>query len=187
MRWRDLFGEVWTGCFAVTSSCADIPAALRWADELYAAEGALLAYAGVENQDYTVSADGSWAFVDNMDYDVDTIRANSIVYTGEATPGLNPGAFIHRVNSPLDRHVFAESEKVREVSERVVPAHALGRAEQARAVELMNQLGAVVDSGIARFVTGETELTDATYSAWLQELAEAGSAELVQLFAAAQQ
>ena len=68
-----------------------------------------------------------------------------------------------------------------------MPAHVLGRAEQARAVELMNQLGAVVDSGIARFVTGETELTDATYSAWLQELAEAGSAELVQLFAAAQQ
>ena len=187
MRWRDLLGEVWTGCFAVTSSCADIPAALCWADALYAAEGALLAYAGVENQDYTVSADGSWAFVDNMDYDVDTIRANSIIYTGEATPGLYPGAFIHRVNSPLDRHVFAESEKVRELSERVVPAHALGRAEQARAVELMNQLGAVVDSGIAWFVTGETELTDATYSAWLQELAEAGSAELVQLFAAAQQ
>ena len=69
VRWRDLLGEVWTGCFAVTSSCADIPAALRWADALYAAEGALLAYAGVENRDYTVSEDGSWAFIENMSYD----------------------------------------------------------------------------------------------------------------------
>ena len=43
-RWRDLLGEVWTGCFAVSSSCEDPAAALRWVDALYGEDGALLAY-----------------------------------------------------------------------------------------------------------------------------------------------
>ena len=34
-RWRDLLGQVWTGCFAVTSRCEDPAQALRWADALY--------------------------------------------------------------------------------------------------------------------------------------------------------
>jgi len=44
----------------------------------------------------------------------------------------------------------------------------------------------VVDRGVARFVTGEVELTDENYAAWLGELQAAGSAELVKLFADAQ-
>jgi len=119
--------------------------------------------------------------------DVNDIRAKAVIYTGEAAHGLYPGAFIHRIDSPLDRHVFAQSERVREVSGRVVPAHALGRAQQARASELMLGLGAVVDRGVARFVTGEVELTDENYAAWLGELQAAGSAELVKLFADAQE
>jgi len=187
VRWRDLLGEVWTGCFAVTRRCEDIPAALRWADALYGEAGALLCYAGVQNEDFTVSADGTWSLVTDALRDVNDIRAKAVIYTGEAAHGLYPGAFIHRIDSPLDRHVFAQSERVREVSGRVVPAHALGRAQQARASELMLGLGAVVDRGVARFVTGEVELTDENYAAWLGELQAAGSAELVKLFADAQE
>ena len=61
-RWRDLLGEVWTGCFAVSSSCEDPAAALRWVDALYGEDGALLAYAGVEGEDYVWNADGTWSF-----------------------------------------------------------------------------------------------------------------------------
>ena len=45
-RVRDLLGEVWTGCFAGSSSCEDPAAALRWVDALYSEDGALLAFAG---------------------------------------------------------------------------------------------------------------------------------------------
>ena len=44
------------------------------------------------------------------------------------------------------------------------------------------ELSALVDKGIARFATGETELSDETYAAWLDELRAAGSEELVELF-----
>ena len=182
VRWRDLLGQVWTGCFAVTSACSDVPAALRWADALYGEAGALLAYAGVLGEDYTVAADGSWIFAADENKDVNDIRADSVIYTGEAAPGLYPGAFIHRIDSQMDRHIFAQSERVRAVAERVTPAYAPDRAGQIRAQELMSRLGALVDSGIARFVTGEVELSDENYEAWLEEMAAAGSDELVQIF-----
>ena len=183
-RWRDLLGEVWTGCFAVTSSCANPAAALRWADALYGEEGALLAYAGVEGEDYAWNADGTWSFKVTSSRTINDIRANVLMYTGAAMPGLYPSDFIAKVASPADQHVFTQNERVHAVSEQVVPAHALSDADQQRANELTAVLGGLVDKGIARFATGEIELNDETYAAWLSELKAAGSDELVALYGA---
>ena len=181
-RWRDLLGAVWTGCFAVTSRCEDPAKALAWVDALYSEEGALLGYAGVEGEDYTVSGEGYWAFNFTGNRDVSTLRSNVVMYTGVPMPGVYPADFIHRVDSALDRHVFAASEKVRAVSERVTQAYCLGEAAQQRANALAAQIGRIVDEGIAKFATGEVELSDASYAAWLAELEKAGSKELVELF-----
>ena len=181
-RWRDLLGQVWTGCFAVTSRCEDPAQALRWADALYSEAGALLGYAGVEGEDYTFGADGSWTYAIDSRRDVTAIRTQVLMYTGTAMPALVPSDFIYRVDSAVDRHVFDASERVRAVSERVTQPYALGQAEQARADELAAQLGALVDCGIARFATGEIPLNDETYAAWLEELRAAGSGELAALF-----
>ena len=186
VRWRDLLGEVWTGCFAVTSACEDPAAALKWADALYSEEGALLAFAGLEGEEYTIGSDGSWAFKLTDGRTVNDIRAQALIYTGEATPGLYPADFIHRVDSDVDQHVFAANARVLEVSERVTQAYALGRAEQARADELAAVIGGMVDTGIARFATGEIDLNDETYAAWIAEMQAAGSSELAALFADAE-
>lgn len=185
VRWRDLLGEVWTGCFAVTSRCEDPAQALRWVDALYGEEGALLGYAGVEGEDYTVGADGRWAFSTTSRRDVTTIRAEVLMYTGTAMPGLYPADFIYRVDSAVDQHVFTASERVRAVSERVTQPYVLGAAQQARADELAAVIGDLVDRGIARFATGEEALTDESYAAWLETLRAAGSGELTALFAQA--
>ena len=113
---------------------------------------------------------------------VTDIRTEVLMYTGAAMPGLVPADFVHRVDSAVDRHVFAASERVRAVSERVTQPYALGQADQARAEALAAELGALVDCGIARFATGEVELNDETYAAWLEELRAAGSGELAALF-----
>ena len=181
-RWRDLLGGVWTGCFAVTSACQDPAQALRWADALYAEKGALLGYVGVEGEDYTVNREGFWSFAISGNRDISRIRSEVLMYTGTAMPGLYPADFISRVDSDIDRHVFAASEKAQDVSERVTQAYCLSTADQARADALSAAVGALVDTGIARFATGEVELTDESYDAWLAELKAAGSDELVALF-----
>ena len=183
VRWRDLLGEIWTGCFAVTSRCEDPAAALSWADALYGEAGALLAYGGVEGEDYTFGSDGKWAFNLTGGRTVNDIRAQSLIYTGEPIPGVYPHAFISRVDSDIDDHVLSANERVLEVSERVTQAYALSRRDQARADELAAAIGGMVDSGIARFVTGEVELNDENYAAWITSLQASGSAELAELFA----
>ena len=181
-RWRDLLGDVWTGCFAVTSSCEDPAAALRWVDALYGEEGALLAYAGIEGEDYAWNADGTWSFKVTNTRTINDIRANVLMYTGAAMPGLYPGDFIAKVASPVDAHVFEQNERVHAVSEQIIPAHAVSLDDQQRADALTAVLGGLVDRGIARFATGEIELNDETYAAWLAELKAAGSGELAALY-----
>ena len=180
--WRDLLGSVWTGCFAVTSACEDPEAALRWVDALYGEEGARLAYAGVEGEDYIVGEDGSWTLNVQATRPLEEIQAEALMYTGTTMPGLVPQAFLERVDSDADRHVFAESAKVLAVARQVTTAYALDAASQARADALALTIGGCVDRGIARFVTGETPLDDEHWNAWLQELRQAGSEELVNLF-----
>ena len=182
-RWRDLLGDVWTGCFAVSSSCEDPAAALRWVDALYSEDGALLAYAGVEGEDYVWNADGTWSFNLTGSRTINDVRANVLMYTGAAMPGLYPSDFISKVASPVDQHVFEQNERVHAVSEQVIPAHALSLERQQRANELTAVLGGLVDRGVARFATGEIELNDETYAAWLSELKAAGSDELVAMYA----
>lgn len=186
VRWRDLLGEVWTGCFAVTSACADPAQALAWVDALYDETNMVLGYAGVEGEDYTINAAGNWAFILDAGRDISAIRAQVLMYTGAAMPGLYPGDFVHQVDSEIDRHVFAASEQVRVVAEQVTQPYGLTAQEQQKANALAAELGKLVDSGIGRFVTGEVEISDETYGEWIAQLQAAGSAELVALFAQAE-
>ena len=142
----------------------------------------LLTQYGIEGEDYAFDADGLWSFKVDESRTINDIRANVLMYTGASMPGLYPSAFIAKVNSPIDEHVLAQNERVRAVSEQVIPAHALGLSEQARANELTSVLGGMVDRGIARFATGEVELNDETYASWLAELKAAGSDELIALY-----
>lgn len=180
--WRDMLGGVWTGCFAVTSACEDPAAALRWVDALYGEEGALLGYAGLEGEDYTWDSEGYWTFNVDAVRTINEIRASSIMYTGTTMPGLSPTDFLLRVDSDVDRHVFAQSAKVSDVAKQVTRAYALDEVSQARADELAMTLCGLVDRGIARFATGETPLDDEHWQMWLDELHEAGSGELAEIF-----
>jgi len=186
IRWRDFLGSVWPGCFAVTSACDNPEEALKWADALYGEAGALLAYGGVEGEDYIVGENGLWSFNTDAWRDVSSIRSESIIYTGAATPGLYPSSFVERVDSAPDQHVFASNARVHAVAERVTQPYCLTSGDQAKADELAVVIGEMVDVGIARFVTGEAQLDDETYAAWLEELKVAGSGELTALFENAQ-
>lgn len=180
--WRDMLGNVWTGAFAVTSACEDVEAALAWVDALYGEEGAILAYAGIEGEDYRFNDDGYWIFDVDGARTIDEIRADVLMYTGTTMPGRTPVEFLSKVDSEEDRHVLSASEKVSAVAQMVTQPYALSDSDQARADELAGVLCRMVDEGIARFVTGETPLSDETYAAWLEEMRAAGSGELAEIF-----
>ena len=108
------------------------------------------------------------------------------MYTGTTMPGITPGAFMRSIDSEADRYVLEQSLAVRPMSEMVTQPYALGREEQKRANALAAELTELVDEGIGRFVTGEKELNDENYQAWLDSLHAAGSGELLTMFEQAQ-
>ena len=181
-RWRDLLGNVWTGCYAVTSRCENPGEALAWVDALYGEEGAKIAYAGEEGVDYAYDSEGKWSFITDMYREISAIRSEALMYTGTTMPGLVPSGFLSSVASDIDVHVLGQNARVAAISEQVTPAYYLDDAKQQRANELCITSGALVDTGIARFATGEIELSDENYEAWLEELRAAGSEELTALF-----
>jgi len=185
VRWRDALGKVWTGCFAVTKACREPEKALAWADALYGEAAAVLAYAGAEGDEYRFGDNGRWTFNVDAMRTIDDIRGDSIIYTGTVMPGLAPSDFLSKVDSDVDIHILGCMDDVRAVSEQVAPAYLLDEEAQARANEIMLTLGRVVDEGIGRFATGEIEMTDDNWNAWLDQMREAGSEELTALFNAA--
>ena len=180
--WRNMTGCVWTGAFAVTSACKNPGEALAWMDALYAEEAMVLAYAGVEGEDYTFTEEGNWVFEVDAMRTVDDIRGSVLMYTGVTMPGLVPTEFLAKVDSAEDRYIMAACEPVLAAAQQVTLPYALSEEKQARANELAAVLVPMVDKGIARFATGETPLDDEHWNAWLSELAAAGSAELAEIF-----
>ena len=88
-----------------------------------------------------------------------------------------------QVDSEADVHVLTQNAQVKAAARRVTQPYCLSSEEQTRADALALTLGRMVDEGIARFATGEQELTPESYAAWLEALREAGSGELAALFA----
>ena len=178
--WRDMLGQVWGGTFAVTKDCKDPAAALRWVDALYDANN-ILAYAGVEGVDYEVTKNG-WMWILDTYRTVDTIRAESIIYTGGTIPGVMPSEFMRQVDSELDRHVTLNSDALKAIAVPSLPYRIPSDAEIKRLGEIQPALAEAVDVGIARFATGEVELTDETWQAYQDSLTALGADELTEIF-----
>ena len=183
--WRDLLGCVARGAFAVTSACEDPAAALRWVDYLYTEEGGILATAGVEDEDY-VTGEAGWMWqVDNY-RTIDMLNSQSLMATSGAipTPGLTPDDFLDQVDSAVDQYNRGQSERLRAIAALPVARCYLTAEQEAEVAQLQSRLGAAVEMAIGRFATGETELTDETWSAFVQSVQADGEA-LAAIFQAA--
>jgi len=181
--WRDLLGPVCRGTFAITSACADPAAALRWVDALYAEEGAALAAAGKEGVDYEFSEQGKWSPVIHEFRSADSVRADALMdAAGDALPGLRPWGFMLTVDFPLQLHLYEQVQKVEGAAKMPVPLRYVPQEVQAEIDALQAVLGALVDTGIARFVIGEVPLDPEHLAAFVQELRDAGAERLVDVF-----
>lgn len=169
--WRDMIGSVARGAFAVTSACEDPAAALRWVDYLYSEAGGILAAAGVEDEDY-VTGEAGWTWKVDTYTTIDMLNAQSLMATSGAipTPGLTPYDFLGEVDSDVDRYNRAQSERLQSIAAMPVARSYLTR-EQAEEVETLQlRLGEAVDLAIGRFATGEVELTDESFDAFVQSV-----------------
>ena len=180
--YRDLYGEVTRGAFAITSACEDPAALLAWVDVLYTQEGAIEALAGVEGVDYVLSEDGAWMWKGGVQaMTAATLNDLTLYETGDM-PWLFPNDFYDRYDEENVRRVNAELKKLDGYVKAPFPVCALTAEESARAQALQEQLGAYVDETLARVVLGQIEGTQADRLAFYEELEARGALEMTALW-----
>ena len=178
--YRDLYGEVTRGTFAITSACEDPAALLAWVDVLYTEEGAIEALAGIEGEDYVVDEDGNWDWKGGIEsMTASTLSELSVYDTGDM-PWLFPDAFYDRYKEETVLRVNRELRKLDAYVVKPFPVYTLTEEESARALALQSQLGPYVDETLARVVLGEIDAGEA--QAFVEGLKERGMQDMLDLW-----
>ena len=178
--YRDLFGQITRGTFAITSACKDPAALLRWVDVLYTPEGAVEAMVGIEGEDYVYKADGFWDWkggIGNMDMNM--LNEMTVYDTGNM-PWLFPRTFYNQYADESVRRINAEMERSAQYTVQPYPTcYTLTAEEKEKVASLQSALGMYVDETLARFVLGELEINDETVTAFREELVKLGCEEMI--------
>lgn len=170
--YRNVAPRTVPGTFAITSACEDPARMLRWVDYLYSPEGAILAFAGHEGEDYLIDGDGTWrktqgamqsSFIDQ-----------ATIASGSTPPGTSNEAFQTRYSDPGVKQVSEQIDIVAAVATDPFPPYALSLEQEQYIDPLQRAIGRYVDESIARFVMGEWEATDAQFALFYQELEALG-------------
>ncbi|MBE5783183.1 MAG: extracellular solute-binding protein [Clostridiales bacterium] len=172
--YRDFSGEVLRGTFAITSACDDPAKMLQWVDYLYSEEGALLASIGLENQDYTVNADGTWELMESARSDT-FFAVSALIDGGGTSPGILADAFQRRyAGNPELLKTVESQDQVKAVCQMPFPYYTLTAEQIDFITPLQNDIGYYVDMQIARWVIGEEEISDETFAEFHRTLEEKG-------------
>ncbi|MDD3411594.1 MAG: extracellular solute-binding protein, partial [Eubacteriales bacterium] len=168
--YRDLLGCVTRGTFAITSACADPAALLRWVDVLYGAEGAAEALAGTEGVDYEVDEDGSWSYAGGEEKMTSTVLYSLSIYDSGDMPWLFPLEFYSRYAMDTLRDINQSLMKLQTLVVKPFPDYVLTDEQRAEIAPLQSALATTVDESMGRFILGQVELSDETWSAFQQSL-----------------
>ena len=172
--YRDLFGQITRGTFAITSACEEPAALLRWVDVLYTEEGAIEAMVGIQDEDYEFDEDGLWEWVGGVEsMSMEKLTALSVYDTGEM-PWCFPKAFYDRYADEDVRRINAEMDRLNELAVKPFPTYTLTAEETQYVMGIQQKLGTYVDESLARFVLGEVDITDETVAQFRQGLSDRG-------------
>ena len=176
--YRNFAGSVTTGTFAVTSACANVEEMLRWVDSFYTDEVYRLGSAGLEGTDYFVDGDGTWRLstaVQNNSY----FTGETLISSGGVAPGYNPREFQRKFYDGTVSYISDELDKISAVAVRPFPYYSLNAEQAAFVAPLQSKLGRIVDQTIACWVTGQEEISDASFAQFETELNHAGLPEFM--------
>ena len=179
--YRDFSGSALRGTFAVTSHCSDPETVLRWVDELYALDGAILAGIGMRDVDYLVDGDGTWRYLDAVQSNFDTFRGTTLIEGGSAEqPGISTGEFERLMSgNAMVTNILNQQRDFHQYVRMPFPYYTLTKEQSDTVAPLQKELGYYVDMQIARWVLGEEEISDESFAAFEEKLNELGLNEFL--------
>ena len=170
--YRDFAGDLVRGTFAITSACKEPEKLVAWVNNLYTEEGSRMAFYGLEGDEYTWNEDGRWEW----NYPLQTV-ADEILPAH--TISCVDGAFQTKYRDETTRNVVEALQKLKQYSVIPYPPVTLSAEEEAKVMEIQNNLSRYAEKAMACFVTGDTELTDENWEEFCRTAEEKGLQEMI--------
>ena len=181
-KYRSLISEVLPGTFAVTSACKDPGTVLSWVDYLYTEEGCFLASSGLEGDEYEKTSDGSWYWLEDIEYVQNSVLVDSTITEGAAAPVYMSAEYQVSFDDETTRKAVLGLKELKDVSVMPYPQMFIPAEQKQKIAEIRKNLGSWCEIQMTWFVTGEAELNDETWNAFCSEAQTRGADALTEVF-----
>ena len=152
--YRDFAGDLVRGTFAITSACKEPEKLVAWVNTLYTQEGSLMAYYGLEGEEYIWNENGT-------------------------APSWVDAGFQTKYMDEATRNVVESLQKLKQYSVIPYPPVTLSAEDEAKVTEIQSSLSRYAEKAMACFVTGDTELTDENWEEFCRTVEEKGLLEMI--------
>ncbi len=183
--YRDLTGDLVRGTFAVTSACGQPERLVAWVNTLYTEDGNRLAYYGVEGEDYIRTDDGMWEWNTTLETVANKILPTHTISEGGTAPGYTDETFQMQYRDEDTRNAVEAMSRLKQYSILPYPPVTLNAESEKRVDEIQNDLSRYAEKTMARFVTGDIELTDENWDIFCRTVEKKGLQEMISLWQAA--
>ena len=177
--YRDLAGDLIRGTFAITSVCKEPERLVAWVNYLYTEDGSRLAYYGAEGEDYIWNDSGMWEWSTSMQAVAEEILPSHTISEGGAAPGYADTGFQMLYREDSTREAIQALSLLKQYSIIPYPPVTLDAETEKRVAEIQNDLSRYAERTMARFVTGDIELTDENWEAFCRTAEEKGLTEMI--------
>lgn len=177
--YRDLTGTVIRGTFAIMKDCKEPEKLVSWVDYLYTEDGSRLAQIGLEGEDYIWNEEGRWEWNADMETVANVILPGSTISEGGSAPGWTSTDLQLKYADTTTRTNIEQIHAYRQYMVLPYPPVILSAADASRIAELQKPLATYAEAAMARFVTGDTELTDENWNAFAAEIQNLGLDEMI--------
>ena len=177
--YRDFAGDLVRGTFAITSACKEPEKLVAWVNTLYTQEGSLMAYYGLEGEEYIWNGNGYWEWNYPLQTVADEILATHTISEGGTAPSWVDADFQTKYMDEATRNVVEALQNLKQYSVIPYPPVTLNAEDEAKVTEIQNNLSRYVEKAMACFVTGDTELTDENWEEFCRTVEEKGLQEMI--------
>ena len=172
-------GDLVRGTFAITSACKEPEKLVAWVNTLYTQEGSLMAYYGLEGEEYIWNENGLWEWNYPLQTVADEILPTHTISEGGTAPSWVDAGFQTKYMDEATRNVVESLQTLKQYSVIPYPPVTLSAEDEARVTEIQDGLSRYAEKAMACFVTGDTEMTDENWEEFCRTVEEKGLQEMI--------
>ena len=177
--YRDLAGDLIRGTFAITSACQQPEKLVAWVNTLYTEEGSRMAYYGLDGEEYQWNEDNMWEWNSPIETVADEILPTHTISEGGTAPGYIDSQFQSAYRDENTRAMILGMSNLKTYSIIPYPPVTLNAEDEKRVSEIQDNLSRYAEKTMARFVTGDIELTDENWELFCKTAEEKGLQEMI--------